>query len=593
MQANVRFHRRFFRLRAALRVAVEPTVTRPMDSPTPLTTPLPDRWLAGFFLLAVLGLRILYAWHFRVDSDEPQHLHVVWAWSRGLLPYRDVFDNHTPVFQALCAPLFRALGVRADILLPMRAAMIPIFAATIWCVWKIARTFFTPRIGLWTAVLAALWPPFFFDSIEFRPDELWALLWLVTLTVLVTGRLRTARLFGTGLLLGLSFCVSMKTSLFLAALAFACAALLVFRRAAGQRADWPRIGLGAGAAVAGLPVIPVLTVLFFILHGAGPQMRDCVITHNILPGSHSLGGVAKSFLHWLLWLLPMAGGGAVIARLPYSLEMRSRIAFTFFAAAFYDSTLLSFWPVLTAEDDLPFYPSMAITAAPALLWLGDFAARRLRLPAVVAPALFAAGCVAWIVRAHSPFTDETQDRIGIIADTLKLTDESDWVMDAKGEMIYRNRVSRYVMEEFTNKRLRSGLLPDDVAGRLVEKRAPLVSTRRMPLAARAFMRANYVPIAWRLRTLGQVLREEGTVTHGPLRFAIAVPQCYTVVTPAGMADGTLDGTAFTGPRELTAGTHEFLPAKDSGEVVLVWAQAIERGYSPFTKIRPDYTTEQD
>ncbi len=564
-----------------------------MDSPSAPDIPRTDRWLAGAFLLAALVLRILYAWHFRVDSDEPQHLHVVWAWTRGLLPYRDVFDNHTPVFQALCAPLFRALGVRADILMPMRLAMLPIFAATIGCVWKIARAFFTPRIALWSAVFAALWPPFFFDSIEFRPDELWALLWLVTLTVLVTGRLGATRLFGTGLLLGLSFCVSMKTSLFLAALTFALAALLVFRRATGGQADWPRIGRGACWVVACLPVIPALTVLFFILHGAGPQMRDCVITHNILPGSHSLGGVAKSFLHWLLWLLPIAGGGAVIARLPHSLEMRSRIAFTFFAAAFYDSTLLSFWPVLTAEDDLPFYPSMAVTAAPALLWLGDFAARRLRLPAFVLPGLFAAGCIAWIVRAHSPFTDETTDRIGIIADTLKLTDESDWVMDAKGEMIYRNRVSRYVMELFTNKRLHGGLLPDDVAARLVEERAPLVSTRRMPLAARTFIKANYVPIAWRLRTLGQVLREEGALTHGPVRFEIAVPHRYTVVTPAGMAGGTLDGTAFTGPRELVAGAHEFLPAKDSGKIILVWAQAIERGYSPFTEIKPDHTTEQD
>ena len=132
-----------------------------------------------------------------------------------------------------------------------------------------------------------------------------------------------------------------------------------------------------------------------------------------------------------------------------------------------------------------------------------------------------------------------------------------------------------------------------MAARLIEKRAPLVTTRRMPPATRAFMRANYVPIAWRLRTLGQVLREDGAVTGGPLRFALAVPHRYTVVTPAGRAAGTLDGTAFTGPRELAVGAHEFLPAKDSGEVVLVWAQALERGYSPFTKIPPDSTTEQD
>src|ERR1700676_214435 len=49
------------------------------------------------------------------NSDEPQHLHVVWAWANGMLPYKDVFDNHSPLFQAISAPLFALLGKRADI----------------------------------------------------------------------------------------------------------------------------------------------------------------------------------------------------------------------------------------------------------------------------------------------------------------------------------------------------------------------------------------------------------------------------------------------------------------------------------------------
>ena len=565
-----------------------------MDSPSAPDSPRTDRWLAGAWLLAALGLRLLYAWHFRIDSDEPQHLHVVWAWSRGLLPYRDVFDNHTPIFQALCAPLFRALGVRADILVPMRLAMLPIFAATIGCVWKIARTFFSPRIALWTAVLAVWWPPFFLTSIEFRPDELWTLVWLLTLTVLVTGRLGAARLFSAGVLLGLGFSVSMKTSLLLAALVFAFLALLIFRRAAGQRADWRRIGQGAAWVVAGIPVIPALVVLFFILHGAGPRMYACVITHNILADAHSPGRVLKSIFHWLLWLLPIGAGGVLIARLPQPSAVRCGLAFTFFAAAFYDSTLLSFWPILTAEDDLPFYPAMAVTAAPALLWLGDLAARRLRLPAVTAPALFCGACLAWIVREQSPFTDETADRIGIIADTLKLTDETDCVMDGKGETIYRHRSAPdYVMEGLTTRRLKRGLLPDNIAARLIATRTPLVSQRRMPAATHAFIKGNYVPIAYRLLALGQVLREDWTPVRQALHFEIAVPHRYTLVTRRGMAAGTLDGTAFTGPRELAAGPHEFQPDGGPGRLILVWAQAVERGYSPFTEIKPDHTTEQD
>ena len=41
-------------------------------------------------------LRIAAFFRYRFDSDEPQHLHIAWAWTAGLLPYRDVFDNHAP-----------------------------------------------------------------------------------------------------------------------------------------------------------------------------------------------------------------------------------------------------------------------------------------------------------------------------------------------------------------------------------------------------------------------------------------------------------------------------------------------------------------
>src|SRR6185312_17228889 len=79
------------------------------------------RWLWPF-CGALLVLRVVYAWALHVNSDEPQHLHVVWAWTQGLLPYRDVFDNHAPLFQLICAPLLALLGERADLVALMRLA---------------------------------------------------------------------------------------------------------------------------------------------------------------------------------------------------------------------------------------------------------------------------------------------------------------------------------------------------------------------------------------------------------------------------------------------------------------------------------------
>src|SRR5882762_333097 len=70
-------------------------------------------WEVWLFRLAV-GLfivsRVVLAWHQTIGSDEPQHAHVAWAWVHGLVQYRDVFDNHTPLFHLVSAPLVALIG---------------------------------------------------------------------------------------------------------------------------------------------------------------------------------------------------------------------------------------------------------------------------------------------------------------------------------------------------------------------------------------------------------------------------------------------------------------------------------------------------
>ena len=58
-------------------------------------------WLS---LLILLVLRLVWLNAYTLNSDEAQHAHVAWAWTQGLLPYRDVFDNHGPLFGWLHSP---------------------------------------------------------------------------------------------------------------------------------------------------------------------------------------------------------------------------------------------------------------------------------------------------------------------------------------------------------------------------------------------------------------------------------------------------------------------------------------------------------
>src|SRR5947209_10427369 len=112
-----------------------------------------ERLLAIAIAAATLAMRAVAFFHYRFDSDEPQHLHVAWGWTAGLLQYRDVFDNHAPLFQILTAPILRIVGERPDVLLFMRVPMLLPFAAIVAGTYILGRRLYSHHIAIWSAVL--------------------------------------------------------------------------------------------------------------------------------------------------------------------------------------------------------------------------------------------------------------------------------------------------------------------------------------------------------------------------------------------------------------------------------------------------------
>jgi hypothetical protein len=70
-----------------------------------------------------------------------------------------------------------------------------------------------------------------------------------------------------------------------------------------------------------------------------------------------------------------------------------------------------------------------------------------------------------------------------------------------------------------------------------------------------------------------------------IRFMVNIPDRYALVTPTGPARGRLDDQDYSGPRFLVRGTHVFLRLPGEEPVALVWARAVERGFSPFPRRR--------
>lgn len=112
-----------------------------------------EKLLTGVGFALWFLLRAVCVWVQPWDSDEPQHLHVVWSWTEGLIPYRDFFDNHTPLFHVLCAPFLMAFGVRPDIIVWMRWLIVQLNAFILWIIYRIGKNVFSTRGGLLAAFL--------------------------------------------------------------------------------------------------------------------------------------------------------------------------------------------------------------------------------------------------------------------------------------------------------------------------------------------------------------------------------------------------------------------------------------------------------
>lgn len=545
--------------------------------------------LALILIAAGLVVRVLGIVNFRVNSDEPQHLHVAWGWTQGLLPYRDVFDNHTPLFSLLMAPWVSLAGERPDIVAVMRLAMIPFVLIALGATWIVARRLFSPRVALWGVALAAANPEFMRASVEYRTDQLWMASWLSALAVMVSGRPTRVRAFVSGLVLGVAVATSMKTSLLLVCLAFAVMAAGVLLAREGERVPLRALLARAAFALLGMALVAGALAAYFVARGAWPQLLYGVVWHNMVPG---LGMWRSAPLRPLL-LVALAPALGFIARAlirrAAGPALGARRAVLLVTTVLAHGSIEGFWPLVTRADLLPLIPIESVFLAALLLELPEAARRRAGWPRAfanalaLAPALLLGALTVAAAVVDPVWIDRTQSTVRAMRQVLRLTSPADLVMDGKGEAIFRRRPYHLALETITEDRFRLGLLADDIPERLIATGTPVVfqwNLTPFPPRARKFIETHYLSVGW-LRVVGARLDTPAGGSETPREFLVAVPQRYAIIGPAGPARGWLDGTRYQRPRILAAGPHSYRPGPGEGPVAAVWADAVARGASPF------------
>jgi MFS family permease len=506
---------------------------------------------------ALIVLKGLALFRFRVNSDETQHLHVAWGWTVGLVPYRDVFDNHAPLFHMLSAPLVGFLGERPDIVILMRMAMVPLSIAALASAFFIARRLYSLRIALWTVVVVVAYPPFFLKSLEYRTDNLWTALWMVAMALIVVGRRVLA-----GFVLGCAVCTSMKTlPLVMALLVAGLVTHFLIDRERSLAALLRRVAAPAAAFL----IMPSILAAFFYLQGAWRPMLYCVFEFNLLATrllAHPVMRAVLCLACFLLMILFAARIGEHTQRLRFLVAF---LVVTFFL------TTQSFWPILSQRDYLAVMPLMAMFIVAYLISRGP------RVVAMLAPAVLTILFAAFLFRYTNGFRDRAGEQIAAMREVLALTRPGDCVMDLKGETVYRPRPFYYALETIARTAISRQLIADTIPEAVISGRCHLAGADALffPPRARTFLTNHFLDLG-ALRASGQWIRSDGS-------FSVAVPGRYVMAGRNGLVRGVLDGAPIGGAVSLDAGNHRFIRATAGERVACFWAVAFERGYSPFQR----------
>src|SRR6266446_5415065 len=170
-------------------------------------------------------------------------------------------------------------------------------------------------------------------------------------------------------LIGLCFGVSMKTLLLVMSILIGGFVTLIFVGRERLGIGWGQI-LGALAAFfASALIVPATIVAAFTLYGIWPQFRYWVFDHNVVPG------LRDHPAWWMIifavgFLLVTLGARRIVAATPEA-AVAARRSFVFVTAGFFITALVSFWPFLSRQDYLPFYPLAFVICTGAFLTISD------------------------------------------------------------------------------------------------------------------------------------------------------------------------------------------------------------------------------
>jgi hypothetical protein len=551
------------------------------------------------FWALIIVLNILSVLHQRFNTDEPAHLHIMWAWTQGQIQYRDVFSNNMPLFHLLFAPIVALLGERATILYWMRFILLPTYFITAWCTYKIAARLFSRRAGIWAVIGLSLYGGYRNFAFQFRADNLWTALWLLCVLALISRAIDFRRTLVAGLLFGLCFAISMKSIVLLMTL-FLSAAVLLLATKYNKIDMWPRKLPGIATAFLGATALPSAAImLFFAWNGVWRDFEYGVFDYNLLAERVYRNKVLfhsnriYAIVGFATVLVVCALAARWVVRNSRDVNLATLRTFVLLLCSIYFFALHFFWPPIS-RTYLPNFPLAFALTSGALFTLSNrltaLKSHDTRIYGQVSLTIVVALAeVAFLMAKPNFWKDESRPETNLIRSVVALTGRDEPVLDCKGETIFRSRAFRPALERIEMMQIEKGLAIDNAAERCIETQTHVVATlfsARFSPRTREFIQANYLPVGDGLSVVGKILHPSAD-DFRRADFDILISAPYEIVAREGAVAGLLDGTFYTGARFLAPGRHTFTETSNAHDLVALWAQAADRGFvARFKKIPP-------
>ncbi|HEX7505422.1 MAG TPA: glycosyltransferase family 39 protein [Polyangia bacterium] len=407
---------------------------------------------AGFFLA-----RIPVIPHRVFDPDEFQHSHAAWSVFKGMVPYKDFFEHHTPWYYYTLRPFFHGFDVDSSFesarhfLIFGRGLSLVLTLLSVLIVILIGWLLEDRRVGYLAGLFLVSQPVFFQKTLEIRPDVLALPFFLGGLWFLLRGLARNTdgartslRWFlAGGLSLGAAIMCTQKMLFVLPGLLAGLGIWSLFARAL------PTTGSGPGSRslstmifFLGLWVPFTLTWAAFGLQHAG----DAFITNNFLINSKWTHAVDEQLIRvlegsWPVLLLSLFGVTLSLYRF-FRFEQRSYSGFLLFCTLAGLIAGILVVPVAHRQYYLMPVPIACLFAAQGLSFLVDRAQERARAWLLILATIPLS--ILPVLDLHDAFTERNDNQLTRLREVLERTAPTDRVMDGwEGTGVFRPHAFYY------------------------------------------------------------------------------------------------------------------------------------------------------